>query len=117
MKTLEQAIAVALGSMLCVGAADAATFVVTASSQNFDAALARKIEAAGGRVTARLPQIGVAVVESGDANFQTRAGRVPGIFSVARDVQIQFDLPPTTADYEEDFANPPASGDDDTRFD
>ena len=117
MKKLERAIAVALGSMLCAGAANAATFVVTANSQNFDASLARKIEAAGGRVTARLPQIGVAIVESSDANFQLRAGKVPGIFSVARDVALQFEQPPTTADYEGDYANPPASGDNDTRFD
>jgi subtilisin family serine protease len=117
MKTLGHAIAVALGSMMCAGAADAATFVVTANAQKFDASLARKLEAAGGRVTARLPQIGVAIVESDDTGFPTRAAKVPGIFSVARDIELQFEAPPTVADYEEDYANPPASGDNDTRFD
>src|SRR5688572_5537026 len=117
MNKLGQAIAMALGAMVCAGTAQAATYVVTANSQNFDASLARKVEAAGGRVTARLPQIGVAIVESADTNFQARAGKVPGIFSVAKDVTLQFDVPASGEEVEEDYANPPASGDNDTRFD
>ena len=74
MTKLGRAIALALGSIACAGTAQAATYVVTANSHSFDASLARKIEAAGGRVTARMPQIGVAVVESEDTSFQTRAG-------------------------------------------
>ena len=117
MKMLAKAIAVAVGTLVCAVTAQAATYVVTANGNKFDASLARKLEAAGGVVTARLPQVGLAIVESSDAGFQQRASRVPGIFSVARDIELQFDLPPATADYEADYANPPASGDNDTRFD
>lgn len=116
MKTLGKAIAMALGTMMCAGAADAATFVVTANGNGFDNSLAKKIEAAGGRVTARMPQIGVAIVESSDVNFQARAGKVPGIFSVARDIELQFDVPAADELVEVDYANPPNSGDNDTRF-
>jgi hypothetical protein len=44
--------------------AQAGRYVVMSKTNAFDTALARKIEAAGGVVTARLPQIGVAIVES-----------------------------------------------------
>lgn len=116
MNKLGKAIAMALASMACAASAQAATFVVTANGQNFDNSLAKKVEAAGGRVTARLPQIGVAIVESDDANFQARAGKVPGIFSVARDMELQFDVPVAEDGVDVDYANPPNSGDNDTRF-
>lgn len=117
MKLLTRAIVLALGSIGAAASANAATYVVTANAQSFDASLAKKIEAAGGRVTARLPQIGVAIVESDDSNFATRASRVPGVRSAVADFAIQFDVPQPAELLEEDFANPPASGDDDTRFD
>ena len=88
MKMLAKAIAVAVGTLVCAGTAQAATYVVTANGNKFDASLARKLEAAGGVVTARLPQVGLAIVESSDAGFQQRASRVPGIFSVARDIEL-----------------------------
>ena len=117
MNLLGRAITLALGTVGFVASAQAATFVVTANGNSFDSKLAHKIEAAGGTVTARLPQIGVAIVESNDANFISRAGRVPGIRSVAQDIVLQFDVPPNTETIDENYGNPPSSGDDDTRFD
>jgi lantibiotic leader peptide-processing serine protease len=117
MSKLSRAIAVALGGIVCASSAHAATFIVQAKSQAFDAQLARKIEAAGGTITSRLPQIGVVVVESTDANFRTRAAKVQGIRSVVPDLTFQADEPPSTDDITEDFANPPTSGDDDRYFD
>ena len=116
MTKLNRAIVLALG---CFGAASAhaATYVVTANAQSFDRSLANKVEAAGGRITARLPQIGVAIVESSDAGFALRASRVPGVRSAVADMTLQFDVPQPAAVLEEDYANPPSSGDNDTRFD
>lgn len=116
MTMLNRAIVLALG---CLGAASAqaATYVVTANAQSFDKSLANKVEAAGGRVTARLPQIGVAIVESNDAGFAVRASRVPGVRSAVADIALQFDVPESSDVVGPDIANPPASGDDDTRFD
>jgi subtilisin family serine protease len=116
MRNLSRAIALALGTLGCAAAANAATFVVTAKSQGFDTQLARKVEAAGGTITARLPQIGVAIVESNQSTFASRAAKVQGIRSVVSDYTIKFDVPEAQASLEEDFANPPTSGDDDTRF-
>ena len=117
MTMLSRAIALAVGSFGIAATAQAATYVVTAKSQSFDTQLARKIEAAGGTITARLPQIGVAVVESNQSTFATRAAKVQGIRSVVSDYVMQFDVPQAQASFEEDYSNPPNSGDNDTRFD
>ena len=117
MKLLTRAIVLALGSIGAAASAHAATYVVTANAQSFDASLAKKVEAAGGRVTARLPQIGVAIVESADSNFASRASRVPGVRSAVADITLQFDIPESSDVVDIDIANPPASGDNDTRFD
>lgn len=117
MKQLTRAIALALGSLAAAGAAQAGTYVVTANAQSFDAQLARKVEAAGGRITAVLPQIGVAIVESERSDYASRAARVPGVRSAVEDVTVQFDLPQAQEEIAEDFANPPNSGDNDRFFD
>lgn len=116
MTKLNRAIVLVLG---CIGAASAhaATYVVTANTLAFDKSLANKVEAAGGRITARLPQIGVAIVEAPDVGFAVRASRVPGVRSAVADMTLQFDVPEPAAMQEEAYANPPASGDNDTRFD
>ncbi|MFC5571503.1 S8 family serine peptidase [Lysobacter yangpyeongensis] len=116
MSNLSRAITVALGTLGFAASAHAATYVVTAKSQNFDTVLARKIEAAGGTITSRLPQIGVAFVQSSDPNFATRAAKVPGVRSAVADVTLQFEQP-EPLQISEDFANPPNSGDNDRFFD
>ena len=115
MLKLGQAISVALCSFACISSAQAASYVVMARANGFDAQLARKVEAAGGIVTARLPQIGVAIVESSTVDFAIRAGKVQGIRSVSTDVALNFEVPESTA-LEPDATNPPFSGDDDTFF-
>ncbi|MGN6512691.1 MAG: S8 family serine peptidase, partial [Lysobacteraceae bacterium] len=82
-----------------------------------DTQLLRKLEDAGGTVTARLPQIGVAIVESSDPGYAARAGKVGGVRSAVLDYVFRTDEPEATRAVDADFSNPPASGDDDTRFD
>ena len=117
MQKLAQAIGLAIGSFAIAGAAQAATYVVTAKTQSFDAQLAKKIEAAGGRIVARLPQIGVAIIESDNPGFSANAAKIPAVRSAAKDVVIQFDLAEAKEEVQADFANPPASGDNDAFFD
>lgn len=117
MKNLSRAILLALGTVGFAASAQAGTYIVTAKAQSFDAKLAHKIEAAGGTITARLPQIGLAVVEADDA-FAKRAGRMPELRSVVPDMVLQFDIPEIAeVDASAHFANPPNSGDDDGFFD
>lgn len=117
MSKLARAITVALVTIGFAASAQAATYVVSAKNVSFDAQLARKVEAAGGTITARLPQIGVALVESGDAGFAARAEKIPAIRSAVRDLTLQYKIPEAIAMTDADFANPPTSGEDDIRFD
>lgn len=117
MHTLAKAITAALASFAAVSTAHATTYIVSAKTLSFDSSLAHKIEAAGGTVTARLPQIGVAVVESSDTDFAARAAKVPGVRSAVYDYTFQTDQPEATSVTDADFSNPPNSGDNDTRFD
>ncbi|HEY5782875.1 MAG TPA: S8 family serine peptidase [Lysobacter sp.] len=117
MIKLARAITVALVTIGFAASAQAATYVVSAKNLSFDAQLARKVEAAGGTITARLPQIGVLLVQSSDAGFAARASKIPGVRSAVQDLTMQYKIPEAIADTGADFANPPASGEDDTRFD
>lgn len=118
MHKLATAIAAAIGTLAFVPAAQAATFIVTAKGHAFDDKLAQRIEAAGGTVTARLPQIGVAIVESDNPNFAKNAGRIKELRSAVADVELQYDIP-DIAEVVADpaYANPPNSGDNDAFFD
>src|SRR5688500_12367178 len=106
MKKKMLATAVALCAFGCAASAQAGSYVVMSKSNSFDDAMARKIEAAGGVVTARLPQIGVAIVESSRSDFATRAGKVQGVRSVTADVSLKFVIP-ESKQLEEDAVNPP----------
>lgn len=117
MHKLASAIGLAIGTLVFASAAQAATYVVIAKAQGFDSQLARKIEAAGGTIKARLPQIGVAIVESNNAAFPGKAAKIPAVRSAVKDVTIQFDPGRSTGDVQADYANPPASGDNDAFFD
>ena len=73
MQQIARAIVVALGVFGYAGAAYATTYVVTANSNSFDGQLARKVEAAGGRIVATLPQIGVLLCEAMPDEVRARA--------------------------------------------
>ena len=117
MSKLARAIAVAFVTIGFAASAQAATYVVSAKSLSFDAQLARKVEAAGSTITARLPQIGVAIIKSDDADFAARASKIPGIRSAVQDLTLHYKVPEAIAMTDADFANPPTSGEDDIRFD
>ena len=117
MQILTRAISIALGFVAFSSGAQAATYIVTAHANSFDTQLAHKVEAAGGRIVARLPQIGVAIVESHSAGFVASAARIPAVRSAVPDAVIQFDLPVSPQDVSPLYVNPPVSNDDDRFFD
>ena len=77
MQKLAQAIGLVIGTFVFAGSAQAATYVVTANSNNFNTQLVSKVQSAGGRIVSLLPQIGVAIVESDNPNFARSARRLP----------------------------------------
>ena len=92
------------------------SYLVVANSNRLNNNLLQRIEAAGGIVTNTLPEIGVAVVESSAADFDATLFAIPGVLGVAENLQYQFTVP-SEYNFAIDFANPPASGDDDFFFD
>ena len=114
---LSKAILAAIGTLVVSGAAQAASYIVTSHAQTMTDQLANKIEAAGGTMTARLPQIGVVIVESDDPGFAARAAGISGVRSAAADMTLQYAVPEPQYEISEQFANPPNSGDDDRFFD
>jgi len=118
VSVLATSIGLALIGLGAAATAQAATYVVTTHGSGLGKTQLERIRAAGGTVTAQLPQVGLAIVEGGEG-FDSAAGAIPGIQSVTRDVQLQWHVPepevaPITA---EAFMNPPFSGDDDRFFD
>lgn len=113
MKALTM-LSLATGLAVSAGSAQAATYVVQAKALAFDSALVAQMEAAGGRVTALYPAIGVALVDA-DAGFEARAEANAAIQSATLDATLQFDIPMATEFVPQ--ADPPNSGNNDTFFD
>ncbi|MCQ3935540.1 MAG: peptidase S8 and S53 subtilisin kexin sedolisin [Chloroflexi bacterium] len=83
--------------------------------------LEAKVRAAGGTIDRYISQIGLVVVSSSDPGFPAKAARIAGISDVMPNVVLQWVTPIGEVNIEditlnEEFGNPPNSGDDDTRF-
>ena len=114
---LHRAVLLALAGLGVSAGAHAETYVVTASAQSLNPTLVSRIEAAGGTITARLPQIGVVIVESDAPGFAQTAAGLPGVRSAVADFSMQFETPAAQEEVSAQYANPPSSGDDDAFFD
>jgi subtilisin family serine protease len=79
--------------------------------------LQKKITAMGGEIVSVTPQAGIAVVKSGKANFKSEASKLAGIQQVVSDFKIQLTAPTKNVKLEDDYQNPPNSGNDDRFFD
>lgn len=90
--------------------------VMASSSKRLPTRFERQIKQAGGKVVERLPQIGVAIVESNRGDFDLRAQGIKGVRSVVHDVTFRTEQPPAVP-VSSAMINPPDSGDDDFYFD
>ncbi len=109
----------ALAALLTVsagaGAATTKSYLISANGNPSSAAFRAQVEAAGGTVTNVITGAKVAVVSTTSADFATKAS---ALGPVAPNLRVQW-IPPAkqVAGPGLDFANPPASGDDDVLFD
>lgn len=119
-KTLKPLALVASASLVlsAAGTAAADSYMIVGAGNQIGKGLIAKIEANGGTITRTIPEVGIVVVESDDANFLSKAGRLPGVQDAMPDIRIQW-VPEqeTIAVTAEEYANPPASSDDDFFFD
>jgi lantibiotic leader peptide-processing serine protease len=88
-------------------------YILIAAESAFPPDLDEQVSDAGGWLTLRLPDIGVAVANSFDSGFASGASSIPGLRSVVRDVVLALDSATSVAT----IGNPPTSGDDDSLFD
>jgi subtilisin family serine protease len=113
-------LAVATGLLCMLGAPAAASGEATSSSyiliaaddDSLPAGLAQQVSARGGSLTDALPEIGVAIATSADADFAASASSIEGLRSLIPDVVLAQERE-TGALVE----NPPTSGGDDRLFD
>ena len=101
--------------LLLAGAVSADSYIVMAK-KNLPADFQAQLAASGATLTAHIPEIGIAVVESADPSF---AAGMEGIRSVTADIELQFAPVGDAAELkvEATAANPPNSGEDDFFFD
>lgn len=104
------------------GADATKTYLLMAKGNKLPNGLEAKVTAAGGTIDRYISQIGLVVVSSSDPDFSVKAARISGISDVMPNVVLQwvaplgdFNVEDITLD--EEYGNPPASGDDDIRFD
>jgi subtilisin family serine protease len=109
------AAAIAAAFMGTAVTANAASYIVLGNGADLDAA----VRAAGGVVTTRLPAVNAVVADSRSAAFASTVGKSAGVQYVLPNLRIDWRGGDQRTDevVKVDFANPPNSGDDDTRFD
>ncbi|WP_299754630.1 S8 family serine peptidase [uncultured Pontibacter sp.] len=94
-------------------------YIVVASSNKLPANIKEQLKAAKGDVTGHMEDVGIATVTSSDPDFAAKAGKIKGVGSVIRDLEVQWYNPADQKIVEFDaeaFGNPPASGDNDRFF-
>jgi hypothetical protein len=74
------------------------TYILNASGQTLPADLSASISAAGGTLTVALDGAGVAIAESSDPNFVTKAKKISGIGDVGEDAVMEFTKPNVSSD-------------------
>ncbi|MCJ8164268.1 S8 family serine peptidase [Pontibacter sp. E15-1] len=95
-------------------------YIVIGSANTLPADLESQVKSMKGNVTGLLKEVGIATVSSSDPEFAAKAGKIKGVSSVIKDLDIQWLNPETEKVIEFDaeaYGNPPYSGDDDTYFD
>ncbi len=97
-------------------AAPARSYLVISSGASLPAGIAKRVSAAGGKVTRLIAQVGIAAVTTTDPNFQTRAAKISGVRSVVPNPVIKW-IDPKVKMINTRINNPPNSGAGDFFFD
>lgn len=100
--------------------AGAATYLLLTANSRLPAGLSEGVSAAGGTVLRAIPEIGVLVAASAEPAFPLRAADLPGVWSVAPNVQVSVIDPGGRAAVSVNagaIGDPPFSGDDDFYYD
>ena len=72
---------------------DAKSYLINFTGASLPADLEAQVSAAGGAVTTKFGQIGVALASSTDPSFSTRAAKIRGVADVSEDIVVQWTTP------------------------
>ena len=75
---------------LGAGVAESKSYLINFTGTQLPADVATQVAAAGGTITSRFDQIGVAVASSNDPDFSTRAAKIRGVATVDEDPEVQW---------------------------
>ncbi|MCC9135058.1 S8 family serine peptidase [Pontibacter silvestris] len=94
-------------------------YIVISSSNSLPSDLKGQLKSIKGELTSSMDKVGIATVTSTDPEFATKAGKIKGVSSVIRDVEVQWYNPADekVVEIEAIYGNPPYSGDNDRYFD
>ena len=91
------------------------SYLILVKGEKLPANIAAQVQAAGGTLTRTIPQVGIAVASTTNADFRAKASKIG---SVVPNLKIQLVDPLQQVEGPlVQFANPPTSGDDDELFD
>lgn len=69
------------------------SYLILGSGNKLPSDLAAQLTAAGGTLSASVPQVGIAIATSSDPDFETKASAMSGVESVAQDQLVQWTDP------------------------
>ena len=92
------------------------SYLLISNGNKLPKGLVKQVEKAGGVVTQKFGEIGIAVVESSQGNFKGQAAKISGVRSVVPNLTLQW-IDPVENVAVGDYGNPPMSGEDDFFFD
>lgn len=117
--TLKKLALFASVAIACVNSAHAEQLIVMANGNSISDELVAQVEAVGGKVTARMPKVGMLVVETDRADFRDIVAGVAGVRSAFHDFTASTIDPDKVVevDVSTDAASPPFTGDDDAFVD
>jgi len=96
-------------ALVAVTQVQARSYLIVGSGNKLPAKLESAVSAAGGSITQTIPQIGLAVVESGSAQFAASAGKIAGVDSVLLNVRWKPSRPAVMESSVDDAGAAPAS--------
>jgi subtilisin family serine protease len=88
------------------------SYLFLAKGEKLPANIAAQVQAAGGTLTGTIPQVGIAVASTTNADFRAKATKLGSVIP-----NLKIELIDPGRSVAADFGSPPTSGDDDELFD
>ncbi|GAA4361951.1 S8 family serine peptidase [Kangiella marina] len=117
----KSAMTLLVGASLALPVSAYADSFVVVAKNNINDHFVETVESMGAKVTHKIPQVGLLVIESDNMDIRERLAGVSGVSSTFANFTLDYVAPNQAAEYDINFeemaASPPNTGDDDFFFD